>query len=201
MYGFVTVVGCYAEGILPRAEVGVLCILVEFVYGQSGGLERGYGVAAYAQTHAVGLDFRARTVLEKSEIVFYHERFPLVDAGLRLVGEQTVALRGMQRGHGLAVVVGAVAEEQQVTGAFALVGSPVVKHLHQSAIGCGVGGSRRKFVENLLLVHDQSRQSFGLMQAGYSLGFASQDGGGDDGEVGYGRCVQILVLDLLDEGR
>ena len=72
----------------------------------------------------------------------------------------------------VAVVVAAVAKQQQITWHVALAGSAVVKQFHQTAIGCGIGRSRRKFVVNLIDIdHLHAEVLKGAMCLGQALGF------------------------------
>ena len=151
LVGKVVVAVVTQEGydILPVAGLLVFHICNSLVYHHIGLRKRHDGYAADTDIDLVAQQVASLGIVEESIIIFEHVGVYGISGVVRLECEQIIgcaaALVRQQ-----AVVGTTVAKEQQIFGCSRSIVRAVIKHLHQTTIGCCIGCSRRKFVINLV---------------------------------------------------
>ena len=76
----------------------------------------------------------------------------------------------------------------------------VIEHLAEPAIGHGIMGSAREFVEHLLVIeHQHAEVVILLVQASHAIGLLEVSTRSEDNHIGGSLAVDILVFHLTDQ--
>ena len=147
----VAVVAQHADGVFPAAHLLIIYIGKEFVHHILCLFDGGDRNATYADSRFCPQHIRGCVVVNQSEVVFQHIAFGVAQRVVRLVsGQYVVGADFAQSARHEAVIPVAVAKEQQILGLIVVAFGFVVKHLHETADGCGVRRTGREFVVNLV---------------------------------------------------
>ena len=139
----------------------------------------------------------ALAVVEEAKIVLEHIRIDSTHRVFRLVTQQIVVGRA-RRIAKHTVIHASVTKKQQIFRCRRGIGSTVIEHLHQAAIGCSVGCARRKLVIHLVDSDHSNRDVIiETVRLGKALGCREQLARRGDyyHHINLLHSVQILIRD------
>ena len=136
---------------VPLSDAVLRRIVQELVHHVLCLFDAGDRDATYADSRFCPQHIRGCVVVHQSEVVFQHIAFGMAQRVVRFVSrENVVGVDFAQSARHEAVIPVAVAKEQQILGFIVVAFGFVVKHLHETADGCGVRRTGREFVVNLV---------------------------------------------------
>ena len=202
----IAVVAHEAEHVLPGSRMLVVSI-ADGLVSQDGRTLQGpdgktpychIGLAQIGQAHATLL-LNLFLVIEQTEEIVADEAIYRTERVVALETEQEIVkIIAAPLGTVHTVVPGTVAIEQQVSGHVRLRRSPVVEHLHITAIGRSVGSSTRELIIQLVGRHDPHAQTVALLMQrldAFSLCQPLLRSGYDDHHVHSLVGMMVLVGD------
>ena len=194
----IAVVAHHANHVLPCAGMAVLHVGDALVHHDGSLRGRGHGKASNAQIGLVAQQVPSLAVIEQAEIVFHDVASGIAHAVLALEAQQIViGIGGSPCRAEHAVVPCAVAHENEVSGGLVLAGGAVVEHLHEAAVGRGVGRSAGEFVIDLVGTHHNGAKPVVCgMGIGQTLGLGGEFSarGHNDDHIQAVQGMEILVL-------